>query len=87
MIPFLINISKDFLESIRLTSGTTSLFWIVEYSPIELGYEQKDEAYNSDLNRYTFLRNECLKNPTNFKERLDEHKYRIWTVVPQDLEW
>lgn len=87
MIPFLINNSKEFLESIGLTSGTTSLFWIVEYNPIELGYKKKDEVYDSDLNRYTFLRNECLKNPTNFKERLDEHKYRIWTVVPQDLEW
>lgn len=87
MIPFLICNSNDFLESMSLISGAASLFWIVEYSPQELGYNKKTSAYDADLNRYTFLRNECLKNPTNFKERLDAHKYRIWTVVPQDLEW
>ncbi len=87
MIPFLILTSKELQDSLSLVSGKASLFWIIEYSPQELGYNKKTEAYNSDLNRYTFLRTECLKNPTNFQQRLDEHKYRIWTVVPQDLDW
>jgi len=87
MLPILIQTSEELTNNIKLVQGITSLFWIIEYSPEELGYNKKDNNYSSDLNRYSFLRTECLKNPTTYQKRLDQHKYRIWTVVPQDYEW
>ena len=87
MIPSLITTSKNLLDTLNLVSGVLSLFWIVEYSPEELGYENKSIEYNNDLNRYSFLRTECLKFPETYLERLDNKKYRIWTIVPQDYEW
>ena len=87
MIPSLITTSKNLLEVLNLVSGTLSLFWIIEYSPNELGYQNKTNKYNNDLNRYSFLRTECLKHPETYLERLDNKQYRIWTVVPQDYEW
>lgn len=87
MIPSLIRDSNTLLNCINLAPGTISLFWIVEYSPNELGYQNKTVEYNNDLQRYSFLRTECLKHPTDYLERLDNKKYRIWTVVPQDYDW
>ena len=87
MIPSLICNFKELLDSLNFISGTISLFWIVEYSPNELGYEGKTIEYDNDLNRYSFLRTECLKHPTDYQERLNNKQYRIWTVVPQDLDW
>ena len=87
MVPSLINNFNELLNSLNLVPGTVSLFWIVEYSPNELGYSSKTTEYNNDLNRYSFLRTECLKHPADYQERLNNKKYRIWTVVPQDYEW
>ena len=87
MVPSLINNFNELLNSLNLVPGTVSLFWIVEYNPNELGYSSKTTEYNNDLNRYSFLRTECLKHPTDYQERLNNKKYRIWTVVPQDLDW
>ena len=87
MVPMLIQTPQELQDAIKLVSGLTSLFWIVEYSPQELGYNFKTKAYDSDLDRFTFLRTECLKNPLTYQDRLNEHRYRIWTVVPQDYEW
>ena len=87
MIPSVITDSNVLKSALILSNGMTSLFWIVEYSPNELGYENKTIEYDNDLNRYSFLRNECLKHPMNYRERLDNKNYRIWTVVPQDYDW
>lgn len=87
MFPFLIQNSQQLQENINLVMGSISLFWIVEYSPQELGYQEKTNEYLLDLKRYTFLRNECRMHPTDFKERLDKGVYRIWTTTPQDFEW
>jgi len=87
MVPLLIQTSEELLNNIKLVQGMTSLFWIIEYNPEELGYAKNDINYSSDLNRYSFLRTECLKNPTSYLQRLDEKKYRIWTVVPQEHSW
>lgn len=87
MIPSLITTSKDLLNALNLVGGMLSLFWIVEYSPEELGYKKKTIEYNNDLERYSFLRTECLKHPETYLNRLDNKNYRIWTVVPQDYDW
>ena len=52
-----------------------SLFWIIEY-------HDADEAH-----RYSLLRNECLMYPTNYKQRLENKVYRIWTVTPREIPW
>lgn len=87
MLPFLIQTSKELQDNVNLVSGAKSLFWIVEYSPQELGYNKATTAYTSDLKRYSFLRNECLTNPTSYRERLDHKQYRIWTDTPQEYAW
>lgn len=87
MIPFLIQTYQEFQDSMNLISGISSLYWIVEYSPQELGYSAQTIQYNNDVNRYSLLRTECLLHPTSFKERLNNHQYRIWTTVPQDYAW
>lgn len=52
-----------------------SLFWIIEY-------READE-----VNRYSVMRNECVQHPTNFKDRLNDGVYRIWTRTPRELPW
>ena len=65
-----------------------SLFLIVEYSPEELGFEDaRDFNYISSVNRYSLMRNECLQHPQDFKNRLNEHKYRIWLGTPEEILW
>ena len=51
-----------------------TLFWIIEYNP-------NNEDYN-EFNKYSLLRNECLKHPIDFKERLNNGIYKIWTRTP-----
>ena len=68
------------------------LFFCKKEAEIIIGFNlcceyKNDINYSSDLNRYSFLRTECLKNPTSYLQRLDEKKYRIWTVVPQEHSW
>ena len=87
MVPILIQNAQELQSAIKLVSELTSLFWIVEYSPTELGYQTATSEYNSDINRYTFLRTECLKNPSNYQTRLDNNQYRIWTTTPQNHTW
>ena len=55
--------------------GNNSLFLIIEYRDAD------------DANRYSLMRNECLNHPTNFKERLNQGVYRIWTTTPRDINW
>ena len=89
MIPEIITNYKDFLEASQRIKGLVSLFWIVEYSPTELGYSNgNDSNYINSLQRYTLMRNECLNHNTDFAERLDQHLYRIWTVMPNMyMQW
>lgn len=51
-----------------------TLFWIIEYN-------SNNEDYN-EFDKYSLLRNECLKHPLDFKERLNNGVYKIWTRVP-----
>lgn len=62
-------------------SGET-LFWIIEYHPTEIG-----QNWLTSPNRYSLLRNECLAHPQDFKDRLNEGKYRIWTTTPYEMPW
>ena len=50
------------------------LFWIIEYNSQNPDFDESE--------RYSLLRNECLKHPINFKERLDNGTYKIWTRIP-----
>lgn len=52
-----------------------ALFWIVEYRNV------------SETERFSLVRNECLNYPLNFKDRLNEGVYRIWTVTPYEKQW
>jgi len=54
--------------------GKEALFWIIEYNSNNPDYNEAE--------RYSLLRNECLKHPTDFKERLDNGIYKIWTRIP-----
>ena len=54
--------------------GKETLFWIIEYN-------SNNPDYN-EIERYSLLRNECLKHPTDFKERLNNGIYKIWTKTP-----
>lgn len=87
MVPAIIHSFEEFQEASKFVSGMTSLFWIIEYSPTELGYIDSDSNYLNDINRFSLMRMECLKNPSTFKERLNNKNYRIWTVVPIDTTW
>lgn len=49
------------------------LFWIIEYN---------SNNYTSSEEKYSLLRNECLKHPLDFKDRLDNGVYKIWTCTP-----
>ena len=88
MIPEIITSYEDFQRASRSVAGLVSLFWIVEYSPQELGYQNiYDDGYTNSLSRFSLVRNECLEHPNNFFTRLNDHKYRIWTVAPYNYEW
>ena len=77
MLPEIITSFEDFqLYTINLEQE--SLFWIIEYNPTE---------YTQIEDRYSILRNEILKYPQEFKNRLDIGKYRIWTKTPREIPW
>lgn len=75
MIPEIIT-SYDVFKNIIQNEET--LFWIVEYNP---------EVYDLPDSRYSILRNEILRHPQDYNIRLDEGKYRIWTVTPHEKPW
>ncbi len=54
--------------------GRETLFWIIEYNSNNSDYTEAE--------RYSLLRNECLKHPRDFKERLNSGIYKIWTRTP-----
>lgn len=84
-MPEVIYTYQNFLNA---SSGNpAALFWIVEYSPNELGFIESNIEYLNSSNRYSLFRNECLNNPIDFKDRLDNRKYRIWTTTPKNIEW
>jgi len=85
MIPVLITNSQDLQRNLQETSGSASLFWIIEYSQNELNCDL--DTYKTTPNRYSLFRNECLSHPQNFKQRLDNGQYRIWTTIPYDIQW
>lgn len=87
-MPDIITSYKDFLQASRNITGLVSLFWVIEYNPKELGFKNiYDTDYINSLSRFSLMRNECLEHPNDFSTRLDEHKYRIWTVVPYNYNW
>ncbi len=53
------------------------LFFIIEYKAAEA----------TSPNRYSLMRNEILAFPLQFKERLNNGVYRIWTRIPYDTPW
>lgn len=59
-------------------NNPSALFWIIEYNP---------DSIMGEFERYSLIRNECLKYPEHFKDRLNNGIYRIWTVTPRDLSW
>ena len=65
----------------------SSFFWVVEYSPETLGYNAQTHEYNVDSKRYSLFRTECLTRPQDFKDRLDNGAYRIWTTTPREIPW
>ena len=89
MIPDLILTYNEFLEASHLTTGLASLFWLVEYSPNELGFSSfTDTQYLNSPLRFSLLRNECLNHPSNYSERLNKGLYRIWTILPNmNMAW
>lgn len=52
-----------------------TLFWIIEYNSINPDF--------NEIEKYSLLRNECLKHPTDFKSRLNNGVYKIWTTIPR----
>lgn len=87
-MPEIITNYNDFLQASHSVTGLVSLYWIVEYNPKELGFQNAyDLNYINSLSRFSLMRNECLEHPDDFFTRLDEHKYRIWTVVPYNYNW
>lgn len=77
MIPEIISSYEDF-ELYNLNIEQESLFWIVEYNPNYL---------NSIADKYSIMYNEILHNPQNYKERLNNGIYRIWTNTPHEIPW
>lgn len=83
MIPEIITSYNEFLEATQKIKGVASLFWVVEYSPQELGFSNEtDVGYANSTQRFTLVRNECAIHPNDFVERLNQHLYRIWTITP-----
>lgn len=72
-MPEVIYTYEDFISYNNRVNN--SLFWIIEYQNAE------------EPERYSLLRNECLKHPNNFKDRLNNKIYRIWTTTPIDIPW
>lgn len=70
-MPNIITNYNDFI----IYKNNESLFWIIEY-------READE-----VNRYSVMRNECLQHPTDFKDRLNNGVYRIWTITPKEIPW
>ena len=70
-MPNVITNYNDFI----IYKNNESLFWIIEY-------READE-----VNRYSVMRNECLQHPTDFKDRLNNGVYRIWTITPKEIPW
>jgi hypothetical protein len=63
-------------EFLRYSNYTTNtLFLIIEYKDAD------------ETERYSILRNECLKHPSDFKDRLNNHIYRIWIETPREVPW
>lgn len=75
----------DFLA--RGANQSASLFWIVEYSPSALGYNQRSNDYLNSAERYSLFRRECLEHPQSFRDRLNTGAYRIWTETPVEKDW
>lgn len=77
MIPEIISSYEDF-KIYTLNIEQESLFWIVEYNPLQL---------NLESDRYSLMYNEILHNPQDYKDRLNNGVYRIWTKIPRELPW
>ena len=87
-MPELITSYEQFLNKTRTLSGPVSLFWIIEYSPDELGcLDENDPEYISSPFRYSLMRNECLNHPNDYSQRLNNHLYRIWITTPYNYPW
>ena len=80
-------IITNYDELVLSSLNSSSLFWIIEYSPTYLGYSSQTNEYNTDYRRYSVLRKECLEYPLEFKNRLNTGKYRIWTNTPREIPW
>lgn len=52
--------------------GQPTMFYIVEY------YDKDTHS----AERYDLLRNEIIKHPATYTERLDSGIYKIWTTTP-----
>lgn len=76
MIPDVITSYEDLIKYSENGQTLTkeSLFWIIEYNSNNLDY--------NELQKYSLLRNECLQHPLDFKDRLDNGIYKIWTRIP-----
>lgn len=77
MIPEIISSYEDF-ELYNLNIEQESLFWIVEYNP---------NYIDSFADKYSIMYNEILHNPQNYKNRLNNNIYRIWTKTPREIPW
>ena len=74
------NIITNYEDLVRYSGGgftlpRETLFWIIEYN--------SENADFNELEKYSLLRNECLKHPLDFKDRLDNGIYKIWTIIPR----
>lgn len=77
MIPEIISSYEDF-KIYTLNIEKASLFWIVEYNPLQLDLAS---------DKYSLVYNEILHNPHNYKDRLNNGVYRIWTKTPYEKPW
>ena len=66
-------------ELLSLGNINAALFWIVEYSPEEMG--------STGVKRYSLFCNECLTHPEDFKDRFNKRIYRLWTTTPREIPW
>ena len=84
----IINNYEDFKAYNERMKDASSLFFVIEYSPESLGYNSYDDnQYKISTERYSLMRNECLKYPQSYNMRLDNHIYRIWTTIPKEITW
>lgn len=75
MLPDIIT-SSDVFRNIIQNDSTP--FWIIEYNP---------NTYNLPEDKYSLLRNEILRHPQDYINRLDAGIYRIWTKTPYEAIW